>query len=186
MALHMLEWLGEMELKIAAGNQWNSLQVIAKAVTDCQQKATQWIPHAQKPLSGVSLCPQTGTSTISPSTETSSHPLPLLGIHHIGCNVWCCWATWVSGDGQQATEGKAHQLHLLCLSCSPSFTHPLPAPCQKKKKQVKPSACSFTLSFAAHFPVLLDEIKPWITSNNYFAYCSVLNLETVYFLNNYF
>lgn len=40
-ALHMFEWLGEMELKSASGNQRNSLQLMAQAITDCQQKAAQ-------------------------------------------------------------------------------------------------------------------------------------------------
>lgn len=127
-----------------------------------------------------------------PSACRLVHPLALLPRRPrhaplLLCLSWactaplrCCWAAWVSGDGRQGRGGQSLQLlppfHALTL------LHPSLA----QRKQVKAGAASFTLSFTASFPVLLDEIKPGITSNNYFAYCSLLNLETVYFLNNYF
>lgn len=137
MALHMLEWLGEMELKIAAGNQWNSLQVIAKAVTDCQQKATQWIPHAQKPLSGAFLCPQTGISTISPSTETSSQTfLSSSSLGHALHWLHCLMLLgnmgkqgWTPGHGGQSLPAPSS------LSFTLTFLHsPLACPLPKKTK----------------------------------------------------
>lgn len=40
-ALHMFAWLGEMELKSTSGKQRNFLQLMAQAITDCQQKASR-------------------------------------------------------------------------------------------------------------------------------------------------
>jgi len=136
MALQMLESLGEIELKNASGNEENSLQVIAKAIHNCQQTAAQWAPHIQNWLSlrsaplptdwcihQLSFHADTITSLSSASLGHASHQFAVAGQHG--------WA----GMNARAMEGRACQLLPPCLSCLSSLTHPLPVPCPKKASE---------------------------------------------------
>lgn len=187
MALQMLEWFGEMELKKciwkprkfitgnSKGHYWLPANSSSVDTTHSEATVAQECPSVHRLAHPPALLPQR-------LCHKHLSPLPLLGMHRTSSLL-------LGSPGEQGwmpEPWRAEPASSLLLVFHAHPPTPTPCPPLSQRKQVKARASSFTLSFTAYFPVLLDEIKPWITSNNYFAYCSLLNLETVYFLNNYF
>lgn len=76
-ALHMSAWLGEMELKIASGPQRIPSQLMAQAISDCQQRETQETAASLEcPCALLTLAPP--AALLPPSLHPKAlPPLPL-------------------------------------------------------------------------------------------------------------
>ena len=157
------------------GNYWPPAKSNSVGTAHSESTVTQECPSAHRLAHPPALLPWR-------LHHKHLSPLPLLGMH-------CTSSLLLGSTGERGWTSGPWRAEPASSFLPVFHAHPpslIPCPSLAQRKQVKARASSFTLCFTAYFPVPLDEIKPWIASNNYFAYCLLLNLETVYFLNNYF
>lgn len=157
------------------GHRWLPKTSSSVDTTHSEATVTQECPSAHRLVHPPALLPRRlRHKRLSPLPPSGTHRTRSLLLGSTGERGWT--------PGPRGAEPASSFLPV-CHGRPPQL---IPSPSLAQRNKGRARASSFSLSFAAYFPVLLDEIKSWITSNNYFAYCSLLNLETVYFLNNYF
>lgn len=122
--------------KNASGNEGTSLQVIGKAIINCQPANCSSVETKQKQatITQVPLCPQTGAPTGSPSSEA----LPQASFWDAHCTSLLLLGQLVSGDGCQGHKGQRLPAASSLASILTLFALPFPCPKAASESQSLP------------------------------------------------